>query len=456
MELYRRAAVRTAVGAIRRAHAADRSPVPGAGPADGGVGRMGAVHTRRARRARTPRSGRERCHPAVNYRRGRSNFSCSGSIRRRGRQSIPSRSANSWRGGSPRIGMASWCAGRWRAGWARRKRPALMGPSTSWAPTVLETGELGTPPSPAAPVGPTPTPAPAQVPAPKPTARCSSTLRPFDPLTVVCRTASNGSTKLPVRAAATVGSLLAHARATGRPLLANDPHLGIEMPSIWYEMHLVATDLDVAGATIPGAPFVVIGHNATIAWGLTNTRRRCAGLLRRRRGLQEPPLSVRQPVAAAGGPGREHRCARPRQARGLSHFQDRHGPGRDRERVGRASRVLRSGWTSDRPAARPAMGRAHVGESAGAFLGINRAANWDDFLDAVRRFGAPSQNFVYADIVGNIGYAMSGALPFRAQGDGPCPCRGMDGNLRVDRAGPSGTVARAAESLRAASRHRER
>ena len=54
-----------------------------------------------------------------------------------------------------------------------------------------------------------------------------------------------------------------------------------------------------------------------------------------------------------------------------------------------------------------------IGESAGAFLGIDRAANWDDFLRAVRRFGAPSQNFVYADIVGNIGYAMSGALPIR-------------------------------------------
>ena len=59
--------------------------------------------------------------------------------------------------------------------------------------------------------------------------------------------------------------------ATGRPLLANDPHLNVEMPSIWYEAHLVAAGLDVAGVTLPGTPFVIIGHNKRIAWGLTNT-----------------------------------------------------------------------------------------------------------------------------------------------------------------------------------------
>ena len=59
--------------------------------------------------------------------------------------------------------------------------------------------------------------------------------------------------------------------ATGRPLLANDPHLNVEMPSIWYEAHVVAAGLDVAGVTLPSTPFVIIGHNKRIAWGLTNT-----------------------------------------------------------------------------------------------------------------------------------------------------------------------------------------
>ena len=59
--------------------------------------------------------------------------------------------------------------------------------------------------------------------------------------------------------------------ATGRPLLANDPHLAVEMPSIWYEAHVVAAGLDVTGVTLPSTPFVIIGHNARLAWGLTNT-----------------------------------------------------------------------------------------------------------------------------------------------------------------------------------------
>jgi hypothetical protein len=59
--------------------------------------------------------------------------------------------------------------------------------------------------------------------------------------------------------------------ASGRPILANDPHLMVEFPATWYEMHLVAAGLDVAGVTLPGVPFVVIGHNARIAWGFTNS-----------------------------------------------------------------------------------------------------------------------------------------------------------------------------------------
>ena len=58
--------------------------------------------------------------------------------------------------------------------------------------------------------------------------------------------------------------------ASGRPILANDPHLPIEMPSVWWEVHIVSDTLNVAGVTIPGIPFVVIGHNARIGWGLTN------------------------------------------------------------------------------------------------------------------------------------------------------------------------------------------
>ena len=200
------------------------------------------------------------------------------------------------------------------------------------------------------------------------------------------------------------------------------------MPSIWYEMHLVATDLDVAGATIPGEPFVVIGHNATIAWGLTNTGADVQDFyvedvdFKSRRYLYDNqwlPLEVQ--VANIGVRGRD----KPEIYR---IFKTRHGPLVATESEWEEPPVFSA--ADGHPTNKPLALRWEaltVGESAGAFLGINRAANWDDFLDAVRRFGAPSQNFVYADIVGNIGYAMSGALPIRAQGDGSMPVPGWTG-----------------------------
>ena len=306
----------------------------------------------------------------------------------------------------------------------------LLGPPTSWAPTVLEIGELGTTASPAAPVTtPAPSaPAPAQPVAPKTTALLfdPSTLRPFDSrgmpdgLEWLDETARPGGSNSWVVAGTRT--------ATGRPLLANDPHLGIEMPSIWYEMHLVATDLDVAGATIPGAPFVIIGHNATIAWGLTNTGADVQDFyvedvdFTSRRYLynnQWLPLEVQ--IVNIGVRGRD----KPEVYR---IFKTRHGPLIATEREWEEPPVFSAadGHPTDRPLALR-WDALTVGESAGAFLGINRAANWDDFLDAVRRFGAPSQNFVYADTVGNIGYAMSGALPIRAQGDGSMPAPGWTG-----------------------------
>jgi penicillin amidase len=215
--------------------------------------------------------------------------------------------------------------------------------------------------------------------------------------------------------------------ASGRPLLANDPHLGIEMPSIWYEMHLVAADLDVAGVTIPGAPFVIIGHNQKIAWGLTNSGADVQDFyvedvdFARKRyryaGGWEPLVIERREITVRGRS----------QPEPYDIVSTRHGPivalENDWEEVpvfggaaAPASRPLALRWDS-----------VARGESAGAFEAINRAGSWQEFVDAVRRFGAPSQNFVYADVAGNIGYAMSGELPVRAAGDGSLPTPGWTG-----------------------------
>lgn len=211
--------------------------------------------------------------------------------------------------------------------------------------------------------------------------------------------------------------------ATGRPLLANDPHLQLEFPGIWYELHLVSAEFDVIGVTVPGTPFVVIGHNQRVAWGLTNTGADVQDLfieridLERKRSLhrgQWTPIEVTRvdiPVRDADPQPFEVW----RTANGTV-FSEVGGDWEDAP-----------AWLSpaeERKGERRAFAlRWDVagGEMAGAFEQLNRAANWSEFAAAVERFAAPSQNFVYADVEGNIGYAMSGVLPQRAGGVGSMP-----------------------------------
>jgi penicillin amidase len=218
--------------------------------------------------------------------------------------------------------------------------------------------------------------------------------------------------------------------ATGRPLLANDPHLQLEFPGIWYEMHLVAADVHVAGVTVPGTPFVIIGHNASVAWGLTNTGADVQDLfidridLERRQALYQGSW-VKVDIARVDIP------VRGGEAQSFEVWRTRNGTvfadvGVDWEEA--------PAWLS--PAAERRGERrvftlrweAAGGEMAGAFEAINRASTWTEFTAAVERFAAPSQNFVYADIEGNIGYAMSGVLPQRARSVGSLPQDGNSGD----------------------------
>jgi penicillin amidase len=213
--------------------------------------------------------------------------------------------------------------------------------------------------------------------------------------------------------------------ASGRPLLANDPHLAIELPSVWWEVHLVTGTLNVAGVTIPGIPFVVIGHNARIGWGLTNAGSDVQDFFvetldpeRRhyRVGDVWVPLQIRRHEIRVRGRGEPA----PFEVRST-----RHGPVRNPADwfdvyAGDAplgaqldETVLALKW-------QPVLEE----NSAGAFERLGRARGWADFLDAVRSFSAPAQNFVYADVDGNIGYAMSGLLPARAKSDGSLPVAG--------------------------------
>jgi penicillin amidase len=214
--------------------------------------------------------------------------------------------------------------------------------------------------------------------------------------------------------------------ASGRPLLANDPHLQLEFPGIWYEMHLVAAGLDVIGATVPGTPFVILGHNGRIAWGLTNTGADVQDLFIERvdlgrrqalhRGQWVPVEITKVDIPVRGGDTQAFEVWRTPNG---TVFAD---VGLDWEEA--------PAWLSPLEA-RKGERRAFslrwevAGEMAGAFEALNRATAWSEFTAAVERFAAPSQNFVYADVDGNIGYAMSGVLPQRTGSVGSFP---QDGN----------------------------
>jgi penicillin amidase len=213
--------------------------------------------------------------------------------------------------------------------------------------------------------------------------------------------------------------------ATGRPLLANDPHLVLEMPSVWWEVHVVSDGLDVAGVTIPGIPFVIIGHNARVAWGLTNAgadvqdffvERLDPSRTRYRAGDTWLPIDSRRHEIRVSGRTEPVR---------FEVRSTRHGPVLNAE-----------AWRDVRPADSPlpsALDETVLalrweasleGQSAIAFDALSRVNDWSEFIAAVRQFSAPAQNFIYADVDGNIGYALSGLLPVRDGADGSFPTEG--------------------------------
>ena len=204
--------------------------------------------------------------------------------------------------------------------------------------------------------------------------------------------------------------------ASGRPMLANDPHLGIQMPSVWYEIHLVAGDMDVAGVSFPGAPGVIIGHNRQIAWGVTNT------------GPDVQDLYVEKV-----NPGN------PNQYEFRGRWEDMTLLQEEIKVKGRSEPVLMTvRLTRHGPLMTPVLSgqkdpvalRWTALEGGGLFRAVyllDHARNWDEFRAALQHWQAPSQNFVFADVQGNIGYQMPGDIPVRAQGQGLVPVPGWTG-----------------------------
>jgi len=196
---------------------------------------------------------------------------------------------------------------------------------------------------------------------------------------------------------------------SGKPLLANDPHIGHSVPSVWYMIHLQAPGLNVSGVSLPGGPAVIIGHNDRIAWGMTNTGPDVQDLFVEKFNPADPnqylhngtwvEAETRDEVIKVHGAPDQHLTVR----------VTRHGP----VISGESGRVLALCWTALQPHA-----------LRFPFLAINQANNWQEFTAAIRNFTGPEQNMVYADVDGNIGYYAPAWVPVRRQGDGSAPVPG--------------------------------
>ncbi|WND75669.1 penicillin acylase family protein [Thalassospiraceae bacterium LMO-SO8] len=207
--------------------------------------------------------------------------------------------------------------------------------------------------------------------------------------------------------------------STGKPFLANDPHLEFQAPILWYLARLETPDGVLAGATVPGVPFLVIGHNGHVAWGFTTT------------GADTEDLIVETPAEKPG-------AYRTDADGGTAEFRVRNEVITVRDRAPETLTVLE---TPDGPVITDAGGRPVTlsapyleagDQTPEALLALNAAKTKADVAAALRRFHAPVQNVLYATRAGEIGMITAGRLPKRKRGGGAVPLVRMQGPVGHD------------------------
>ncbi|MFE1308843.1 penicillin acylase family protein [Streptomyces sp. NPDC058755] len=228
---------------------------------------------------------------------------------------------------------------------------------------------------------------------------------------------------------------------TGKPLLANDPHLSASLPSVWYQMGLHCRTVsskcqyDVTGYTFAGMPGVIIGHNGDIAWGMTNSGVDVTDLYLEKlsgngylyHGKVRPFKSREETIKVAGGKSKT--IVVRQTADGMPLLSDRDD---ELVQVGRKAAVNTAApdrgdgygialrWTALDP-----------GTSMDAVFALDKAADWSDFRSAAALFDVPSQNLVYASTDNHIGYTLPGRIPTRSSvDDGSIPAPGWDSKYR--------------------------
>jgi penicillin amidase len=215
--------------------------------------------------------------------------------------------------------------------------------------------------------------------------------------------------------------------ASGKPMLASDPHLATKVPSLWYLAHMSAGDFDVIGATLPGTPAVAIGRNRDIAWGETNVAADVEDLFLERldasgqsaefQGTWEPIRTIVETITVKGADPVRVDVRITRHGPLVSDAINANNAASKTDPTPAPLEPLAFRWTAldDRDS------------TIVSFLKLNEARNWDEFTTALRDFDTPAQNFVYADVNGHIGYYAPGRIPVRKSGDGSRPVEGWTG-----------------------------
>lgn len=201
---------------------------------------------------------------------------------------------------------------------------------------------------------------------------------------------------------------------SGLPLLANDPHLGLGTPSIWYETHLKAEDMNVSGVIFAGIPGIIVGHNEKIAWGVTNVGPDVQDLYIEKRHPENPEFFlyndeweqaevIDEPIRVKEGDTIGHQVMITRHGPIISEFA----------RYEEEKTALALKWTALQPST-----------ELEAVIRMNRAENWETFKEALTYFHTPAQNFVFASVDGDIAYRANGLIPIRKKGDSMLPVPG--------------------------------
>jgi penicillin amidase len=228
---------------------------------------------------------------------------------------------------------------------------------------------------------------------------------------------------------------------TGMPLLANDPHLGASLPSVWHQIQLRCSTVteecpfDVAGFGFSGLPGVIIGHNARVAWGFTNLTTDVTDLYLEKidgdsywyDGALVPLETHTETFKVAGGDDVQLEVRSTANGPIVSGLTDDFTAIAENPYTG-------TGGTVVEPTAAPEGDYAvslrwtalQPGTTASAIFALNTAKDFDDFRGAAALFDVPAQNLIYADVDGNIGYQTPGKLPIRGAGDGSMPQPGWD------------------------------